>query len=398
MDCARFDTVVMDELYGELDEVTSQAAKRHAEGCSRCAGELERLHAVREKTALLRLESPSGLEFRIVSRLRDLERAKAKEPSSGWLRALSIAGRWAMRPQTAMAALFLLLIGSSAVLLRTKGHGDAGTMTVSATQSKESVSLREEAPSGFSDEVLRPRAPQAAVPPAPATAAPSGGDGLLLGLNKDVPEPMAARGAAAGGAKADDLGALAQAAEEGARHEAKPGEAPRDDNLDTKSAEAKKAKSGSLEDGIGQYRANRYDEALETFRALASQQTPAALWAGRAARSTSGGCNKAIPFYEDVMRRAPGTQLGWDAMLEGGDCYRIVGRHDTARRVLGTLLTVPAYAERAKAVLAKLPSESAQARAAPKAEAAPTTSPPNAVTAPASPNKSAVDTSDPFRK
>jgi hypothetical protein len=30
MDCEKFESAMMDELYGELDEVTSAAVKRHA--------------------------------------------------------------------------------------------------------------------------------------------------------------------------------------------------------------------------------------------------------------------------------------------------------------------------------------------------------------------------------
>ena len=35
MDCEKFESTLLDELYDELDEVTSAAAKRHVSGCSR---------------------------------------------------------------------------------------------------------------------------------------------------------------------------------------------------------------------------------------------------------------------------------------------------------------------------------------------------------------------------
>ena len=38
MDCARFETTMIDELYDELDELTSAAAKRHVAGCAKLLG------------------------------------------------------------------------------------------------------------------------------------------------------------------------------------------------------------------------------------------------------------------------------------------------------------------------------------------------------------------------
>ena len=37
MDCEKFDEHVIDALYGELDELTAAALRRHVESCSRCA-------------------------------------------------------------------------------------------------------------------------------------------------------------------------------------------------------------------------------------------------------------------------------------------------------------------------------------------------------------------------
>ncbi len=38
MDCEKFDRVVLDLLYEELDELTAAAARRHMEHCARCRG------------------------------------------------------------------------------------------------------------------------------------------------------------------------------------------------------------------------------------------------------------------------------------------------------------------------------------------------------------------------
>src|SRR5262245_44864230 len=118
MDCERFENTMIDELYDELDEVTSAAAKRHVAGCARCASLLSGLKATRRIAVLPIVEPPADLEERILAAAREAQKVV---PLRGRVsRAVSWAGRWAMRPQTAMAAVFLLMIGSSALLLRNK--------------------------------------------------------------------------------------------------------------------------------------------------------------------------------------------------------------------------------------------------------------------------------------
>src|SRR5262245_7018976 len=104
MDCEKFDQHMIDALYGELDELTHAALKRHMESCSRCASSFEGLRATRD-VGVLPLEEPSeDLEARI------LEAVSAAQKTIPWhrkaLRALAWAGSHAMRPQLAMAALF----------------------------------------------------------------------------------------------------------------------------------------------------------------------------------------------------------------------------------------------------------------------------------------------------
>lgn len=131
MDCEKFDQVVMDALYGELDELTSAALRRHVDACVRCSEAWNGLRSTREG-ASLPLEEPSDdLEARI------LAAAFAAQKKTPWyrqiLRGLAWAGSHAMRPQFAMAALFFLVIGSSLLLLRAK-PGTVGTSPVSVTE------------------------------------------------------------------------------------------------------------------------------------------------------------------------------------------------------------------------------------------------------------------------
>ncbi|HSN97968.1 MAG TPA: zf-HC2 domain-containing protein, partial [Candidatus Nanopelagicales bacterium] len=162
MDCEKFDQHVMDALYDELDELTHAAMKRHMESCARCASTLAGLRATRD-AALLPLEEPSDdLEDRI---LAAVEVAQRKTP---WrrkaLRALAWAGSHAMRPQLAMAALFVLVIGSSLLLLRAR-PGTQGVAPVRVTE--RGVPAPEQPEVALAEPIAAPAAAPA------ATAAPA---------------------------------------------------------------------------------------------------------------------------------------------------------------------------------------------------------------------------------
>ena len=119
MDCEKFDRVALDFLYGELDELTDAAARRHLEHCGRCKGVSSSLRATKEVGALLPLvDPPEGLELGILEAER---RINARLPLRQKLgRGVSILAVYAMRPQLAMAALLLLMIGSSLFFLRAR--------------------------------------------------------------------------------------------------------------------------------------------------------------------------------------------------------------------------------------------------------------------------------------
>src|ERR1700734_3948622 len=132
MDCEKFESAMMDELYGELDELTSAAAKRHVAGCVRCAALLAGLRATRRVAVMPLVDPPADLEDRILSAVREAQKVA---PLRGRVaRAVSLAGSWAMRPQTAMAALFLVMIGTSVLLLRGKGSRAPATSEVTVTE------------------------------------------------------------------------------------------------------------------------------------------------------------------------------------------------------------------------------------------------------------------------
>src|ERR1700738_5245782 len=120
MDCEKFETTMIDELYDELDELTSAAAKRHVAGCARCAGLLGGLRATRRVVvqSLVTVEPPIDLEERILAAARDAQ--KVVPINRRVSRMVSLAGNSAMKPQTAMAAVFLLMMGSAGFFVRKK--------------------------------------------------------------------------------------------------------------------------------------------------------------------------------------------------------------------------------------------------------------------------------------
>jgi hypothetical protein len=116
MDCEKFDRVLLDVLYGELDELTRAAAHRHLEHCQRCRSTFNRLQAVRDVAPLTLVAAPVGFEQRIL--LAEQSERHLLPLGQRLVRAWTIATGYAMRPQLAMAALLMLMIGSSLLFLK----------------------------------------------------------------------------------------------------------------------------------------------------------------------------------------------------------------------------------------------------------------------------------------
>src|SRR5262252_8490790 len=132
MDCEKFESALIDELYGELDELTSAAAKRHVAGCARCSARIGGLRATRRVASVPLVEPPGDLEERT---LQAADRAlSVPAPRPRVARVISLAGSWAMRPQTAMAAVFLVMIGTSLLLLRGKSARTPMAAEVTVTE------------------------------------------------------------------------------------------------------------------------------------------------------------------------------------------------------------------------------------------------------------------------
>jgi hypothetical protein len=341
MDCEKFEATLIDELYDELDELTSAACKRHVEGCARCAALFGGLQATRRLAILPLVAPPRGLEERILAAEKE---ARKVVPMEGRLaRALSWAGSWAMRPQVAMAALFLLLVGvTSSFLFGRKGD------SLSADGTPPSA----EGSSAPAPATIGPTPPEELAKAEPTTAAPSPAAAAPVATEAPRGEPLAfaksprtAYGSVSGlgGAGGSDI-ANANTPAAGAPAHMNP----------SPPAAAAQASASSLE-----------------------SDAEVALSAARSVRDGGGGCAQAIARYDALASRAFGTRVGYDAVLEGGQCLRSVGSTELARQHFSRLLGVPEYAARAQAGLDSL-SQIASTGGAPPPRAKASKKPPAA--------------------
>jgi len=381
VDCEKFDRIVLDLLYDELDELTSAAAKRHMEHCARCRGIGAGLRATREVGVLPLVEAPPGLELRILEAEKQATQLLPIGKRLG--RGLSLLAGYAMRPQLAMAALLMLMIGSSLFFLRAQ-PGDR----------EHALSNERGVPESENDVVPIAATPVAAAPEAARAAArpsptPRVDDGLAR--RERTSEAKAESRAAAGHGR--DL-QLAPAA-------------PRDQFggsalggiADDKSSEGTGApvidSETSFEAAMAAYRDGRYSDAQRRFAEIANQPgehaPSAALYEVQALRMVSG-CPTAAPRFEALRTRYPGS-IGNDAAWQAADCYRALGNLSRARAIYEDLASDATYKSRAKEALAELDQRASNevaakkpaASAPAKGKAAATSAPPPAAAKPASP-------------
>lgn len=311
MDCEKFDRVMLDLFYEELDEITSAAARRHTEHCTRCRDISNKLRATREVGALPLVDPPPGLVDRILAAER---RARAELPArQRFGRAISVLAGYAMRPQLAMAALLLLVIGSSLLLLRGQ-PGEQKTLLVTERGAPESEA------EAVAVLPLRERDADAVPPAGAPAAAPS--EAREAKLADRVPDSERAR---------EESETLSTA----------------------RAAEADRA----YEDALAAYRDRRYEVAQRRFEGVVARgganAASAALYAAQSARARSG-CAGALPLYGRAYERFPDVPPGQEAAWLAAGCHRAQGDFDQAKRLYEALLHRPGFADRAQAALASL--------------------------------------------
>ena len=340
MDCEKFDRIVLDLLYDELDELTTAAAKRHMEHCARCRAIGSGLRATREVGALPLIDPPDGLEQRIV---HAEERATRLLPIGKRLgRGLSLLASYAMRPQVSMAALLMLMIGSSLFFLRAQ-PGDREHVLVTERGVPESDN---ETITVLPKKVEAPEPARVTAHAAPTARAdePAPRRERALEQKTETAAPAAARAAAA---PAPALEAPRDSLGSGAIADDKELEGSSEPNLDS---------DANYDAAMAAFRDGRYSEAQHRFEEIAnlggSHAGSAALYGAQALRRVSG-CPAATPRFEEVRTRYPGS-VASDAAWQAADCYRSLGDLTRARQTYEQLEADPSYKARAKEAIAEL--------------------------------------------
>jgi hypothetical protein len=383
MDCEKFEATMLDELYGELDELTLAASKRHMGGCARCAAMMAGLKATRRVITLPVLAASEGFEDRILSAVRAAE--ASPKPKLELAKVISMAGRWAMRPQTAMAAVFLLMVGTSSVLLSRKAPKSSADAASASYTVTENGAPGPYAASPSEDQKVDPRAaasahgtapmdwaaPPAAAPAAPmAKSAPELGSEGSLAYADGQPDEDRARAAMA---RPHAMSAPKQ------QHTSMGGGA----GFGAGPMVRRKAREPNSEPASSDVTATipAENEFAPPPPSPAKDDALSALETARSVRESTG-CQAAAKQFDDVANEMWGTTAGYNATLEGAQCYAQLGQLGPATSRYQRLLPVPSYAARAQAginAISQVASSKARAVARPArpaaAAGAPATSP-----------------------
>ncbi len=361
MNCSKYDPFLIDELYHASEGASSSEVSAHIRQCTRCSQILE---AMRSALALARVsiaDVPQGLEDRILVSVgtEGFQGSSLSRTS----RALSWAGRWSMRPQTAMAAVFLLMIGTSAFALRARypserpGEVSVIEQGMPAGQNAP-AEVQESLDSHAAAAAHGPNAPLATsrVASSPASVLHAAGAMAPLGdtdsraerTSKASEEPLVAAGSSA----------LAEEAQSRTQGQERGPIAAAERTLETRSPPSPQEEFAF---GMAAYRARNYADALRRFDNAARSGDPrAALWAATAARDGSGGCSVAAPRFDAVADQFDGTWIGNEATLEGARCRITTGQLGAAREKLTKLSNATSHATQAQQALRELDHVSAR--------------------------------------
>jgi TolA-binding protein len=317
MDSDKFDRIVLDLLYGELDELTTAAAKRHMDQSARARDIYAHFRATRQLGVLPAHAPPPEFEDALLEREA---RILAELPVRHRLgRMVSMLAGYAMRPQLIMGALLLLMIGSSLMFVRARPG------LHSAVQVTERG-----APEGDVDVVL----PLTPPPPNTEITAPA---------PSFEPGPTPASDPAS--AKPTEPTTAASVPEAAAASPRPSSADPVNDGPDP------------LDQALQIYRARGYIEAERLFERLSKsggKHAPdAALYAALCARNIRG-CGAALAAFERVRTRFPGSGAAHEATWRAAKCQEQLGDPDAARLGYESLLQVATHAHRAEQALATL--------------------------------------------
>lgn len=315
MNSDKFDRVVLDLLYGELDELTTAAARRHMEQSARAREIYAHLKATRQLGVLPAHAPAADFEATLMARER---RALAELPLVHRLgRVVSMLAGYAMRPQLVMGALLLLMLGSSLMFLRARPGQHAAMQVTERGAPEADVDLvlpltpAPTPPVAADPTIFQPPAPSSAAAPSSAFQPPTSP------VRSASPAPVQPAGVSDAGAEGLD----------------------------------------PFDQAVNLYRAGHYVEAQLHFerisRSGSQRAAEAALYAAQTTRNVSG-CAAAVSRFERVRVRFPGSGSAYEASWRAAKCLQQLGDAEASRQTYESLLQVAAYSERARQALANL--------------------------------------------
>ena len=133
MDCEKCEDLLLDELYGELDDVTSALVRRHVAGCSRCNATLSDMKGTRELVSSFPVvPAPSSLEDRIFAAEKEASKVHSDSEPRGGSCARRRVRRGTLGDEAANSdgGALLLMIGSTTFLLKGRSTTHSSAITV----------------------------------------------------------------------------------------------------------------------------------------------------------------------------------------------------------------------------------------------------------------------------
>lgn len=319
MDSDKFDRVVLDLLYGELDELTTAAARRHMDQSARAREIYAHFRATRQLGVLPSHTPPANFEAALLEREARLMAELPVRHRMG--RLVSMLAGYAMRPQLIMGALLLLMLGSSLMFVRAR-PGVHSPVQVTERGSPES-----------DVDVVLPLAP----PPVEDTSDPSA-----------TAAPPATPTANPGSPLAEGSDAADRVVPP----------APSSPTLvDGVPAAAGAAELDPFEHAMQSYRSQSYAEARREFERVAQSGGPraaeAALHAALSTRNISG-CAAALRPLARVRSKFPRSAAAREADWRIARCHEQLGDLAAARGAYESMLDVASHTRRARRALERL--------------------------------------------
>ncbi len=317
MDCEKFDRVLLDLLYDELDELTRAAAVRHTDHCQRCRADLAQLRVTREGGALALVAAPDGFERRVLAaELAARQGLPWTQRAERWW---TIATGYAMRPQLAMAALLMLMIGSSLLLLRPKPGSHA------------SIQVTERGTPGKPMD-------QVVVPLDQEEAAEDQGHEESTTVEV-APDPTPER------ARAPEVSRAADQS---------PGVSPVPGEGATADEAIRRAEDEAFRVAMAAYQSRDLERARSLFDEIVASggrtAATAELYAALATQAVQG-CAQALPRFDSVSAHQANNELGHQAKWYSATCRLRTGEIKRALLDLQGLSSVPSYRARAQQTL-----------------------------------------------